>query len=114
MFLFCFIIPVLQSNRGKVIWLSKGCSCRRVFDVRLNLVDDCGSHLLWHLLFLGKEKKKRAFVATRMVIMMEVGVITDESHPKSRLIILSLSLVILSRRQEPLVRFTAEKWVWEF
>jgi hypothetical protein len=40
--------------------------------------------------FLGKEKKKRAFVATRMVIMMEVGVITDESHPKSRLIILSL------------------------
>jgi hypothetical protein len=59
-----------------------------------------------------KRKKKRAFVATRMVIMMEVGVITDESHPKSRLII--LSLVILSRRQEPLVRFTAEKWVWEF
>jgi hypothetical protein len=37
-----------------------------------------------------KRKKKRAFVATRMVIMMEVGVITDESHPKSRLIILSL------------------------
>lgn len=92
MVLFCFIIPVLQSNRGKVIWRSKGCSCRRVFDVRLNLVDDWGSHLLWHLLFSGKrkEKKKRAFVATRMVIMMEVGVITDESHPKSRLIILSL------------------------
>lgn len=37
-----------------------------------------------------KERKKRAFVATRMVIMMEVGVRTDESHPKSRLIILSL------------------------
>ncbi len=83
---------------------SKGCS-RRVFDVRLNLVDDWGSNLIWRLLSV---EKKRAFVATRM-IMMEVGIITDESHPKA-----DHSLLASQSEAGATCQIHRRKWVWEF